>query len=119
MRNKGIIYLGTATSSYTYYFKVLFISKLYAIVFFTSMQNTGILGTFRERFGNKKRIMVYIPMEKNRRYVQMVFKTSLSDVRKANRKIVLDSNERPIIHSEEALRRSLGAYSSQPLTERG
>lgn len=59
-----MIYLGTATSSYIYHFKLVFISKLYAAVFFASMQNTGILGTFWERFGNKKRIMVYIPMEK-------------------------------------------------------
>lgn len=59
-----MIYLGTATSSYIHYFKALFINKLYAIIFFTSMQNIGILGTFWERFGNKKRIMVYIPMEK-------------------------------------------------------
>lgn len=59
-----MIYLGTATNSYVYYIKALLINKLYAIIFFMSMQNIGILGTFWERFENKKRIMVYIPTEK-------------------------------------------------------
>ena len=59
-----MIYLGTATNSYAYYVKALFISKLYTIIFFTVMKNIGILGTFWEHFGNKKCIMVYIPMEK-------------------------------------------------------
>ena len=52
-----MIYLGTATNSYAYYVKALFISKLYTIIFFTVMQNIGILGTFWEHFGNKKCIM--------------------------------------------------------------
>lgn len=43
-----MIYLGTATNSYAYYVKALFISKLYTIIFFTVMQNIGILGTLWE-----------------------------------------------------------------------
>ena len=54
-----MIYLGTATNSYAYYIKALFISKLYTIIFFTVMQNIGILGTFWEHFGNKKYHGVY------------------------------------------------------------
>ena len=61
-----MIYLGTATNSYAYYIKALFISKIYIqLVFFYS--NAKILG-FWEHSGNtlgmKKYIMVYIPMEK-------------------------------------------------------
>lgn len=83
-----MIYLGTATNSYACYVKALFISKLFTIVFFTVMQNIGILGTFWEHSGNtlgiKSVSWCIFQWRRNRRYVQIVFKTSLSDVRKAN-----------------------------------
>ena len=79
-----MIYLGTATNSYAYYIKALFISKLHTIIFFTVMQNIGILGTFWEHFGNKSVSWCIFQWRRNRRYVQIVFKTSLSNVRKAN-----------------------------------
>lgn len=47
-----MIYLGTATNSYAYYIKALFISKLYTIIFFYGnakyWDSGNILGTLWE-----------------------------------------------------------------------